>query len=164
MALASQSFSSIQRFTARVHLACRTIFSGLMYEGIRPKAAISSSFPSTSGASSASALAAKMDFRQINRHHRQTGRLKQLLAEAHGLECASPGPDRADPRALQAAHDPANPHEPVQVGGELGAVDVAGMSRRIGPRHAILIEIVGDRDLAAESVPATLDVDLSRAR
>ena len=50
--------------------------------------------------------------------------------------------------------------EPVEIGGEFLAVDVAGVARRVGERHAILIEIVGDRELAAEGVPAAGEVDL----
>ena len=60
---------------------------------------------------------------------------------------------------LEAADDAADPDEPVEVGRELGAVDVAGMAGRVGEGDAVLVEIVGDGELAAEGVPAALDVD-----
>ena len=60
----------------------------------------------------------------------------------------------------EAADDAADPDESVEVGGEFVAVDVAGVACRVGEGHAVLVEIVGDRELAAEGVPAALDVDL----
>ena len=63
-------------------------------------------------------------------------------------------------RALEAADDPADPDKPVEVGREFLAADVAGVAGRIGERNAVLVEIICDGELAAESVPAALDVDL----
>ena len=114
----------------------------------------------TSGASSASALGREDDLGKIDGDDGQPGRLQQLLAEAHRLEGAGPGADRADPRVLQPAYDAADPDEPVEIGGEFVAVDVARVARRVGERHAVLIEVVGDRELAAEGVAAARDVDL----
>ena len=94
------------------------------------------------------------DLGKIDGDDGQPGSLKQLLAEAHGLEGAGAGADEPiracfRPRTTRQIRD-----EPVEIRGEFLTVDIAGMARRIGERHTILIEIIGDRELAAERVPA----------
>ena len=160
IALASQSLSSIQRSTAIVHLAWRRIFSGLMCAG---DAAVGGDLGEL-GLHLRRVVAHRMggadDLGEVDGDHRQTRGLQQLLAEPHRLEGAGARADRTDPRVLQAAHDAADAHEAVEIGGEFLAVDVAGVAGRVGERDAVLVEIVGDRELAAEGVAAAGDVDL----
>ncbi len=69
-------------------------------------------------------------------------------------------PIDADTGAFQSTHDAADTHETIEVRSELLSVDVAGVARRVGEGDVILIEVVGDRKFAAESVAAAGKVDL----
>ena len=99
------------------------------------------------------------DLRKIDRHDRQPGRLQQLLAEAHRLECARARADRADARVFEAAHDAADPTNRSR-----SAANSSPSTSQVWlvvsvKRDAILIEVVGDRKFAAKSVAAAVDVD-----
>ena len=74
------------------------------------------------------------------------------------------GPVRAPMAPMRAcrkpAHRPADAPEALEVGREFRAVDVHRVAGRVGEGDAVLVEVVGDRDLSAEGVAAAVDVDL----
>ena len=160
IALASQSLSSIQRSTAIVHLAWS---QDVLRLDVRGDAAVGGDLGEL-GLHLRRVVAHRLrggdDLGEVDGDDRQARGLQQLLAEPHRLEGAGARADRADPRVLQAAHDAADAHEAVEIGGEFLAVDVGGVAGRVGERDAVLVEIVGDRELAAEGVAAAGDVDL----
>ena len=78
------------------------------------------------------------------------------------LKIAGQRAHRADARLLEAAHHPAHAEELRQVRLELR---IAGQDRVLlgdGERDAVLIEVVGQRNLAAERIPALRHVELVR--
>ena len=62
---------------------------------------------------------------------------------------------------LRPQDDPADPDKPVEVGRELGAIDVAGVAGRIRERNAVLVEIICDGELAQKASLRLLTSTLS---
>ena len=97
---------------------------------------------------------------EIHRDHGDAGSLEQFLTGAHGLEGGRAGADRTNPRVAQAIGDPTQRGEVFKVLAKCGAVQGNGVSCRIGPRNAVLPEIIAHGDLAAERVATVSRIQL----
>ena len=103
-------------------------------------------------------LGGKNDFRQVNDGGGDAVFLQQFLREAHGVESIRTGADRSDAGTFDTADDAADSGEFVELTVEFGTVNVAGMLLGHTVLDVALVEIVAQRDLAAEGIAAVLEL------
>ena len=101
------------------------------------------------------------ELRQIDRGDADPVPLQDLLAVAHGVERARAGSDGAEPHASHPFHHPADAEKVGEIGGEARAGDRRHVAAGERKANAGLHEIVADRNLAAEGIPAAGHAELA---
>ena len=105
-------------------------------------------------------LGGKKDLRQVGGNNGDAAALEQLLAGAAGVEAKGTSSNLSDAAVAQATHYAADAGEFVHILLELLAIDAVGVEAGEGIGDAILIEVVADRDLAAEGIATAVEIDL----
>ena len=102
-------------------------------------------------------LGGKDYFREIGGHNRDTTGLEQLLRGAAGVEAERTRSNLSDARMLQTVHHTADGRKLVDVLCQQRVVNAVGVEGGVGEGNAILIEVVADGNLSAESITALVE-------
>ena len=105
-------------------------------------------------------LCGKQNLRQVGRNNGDTAALEELLAGTTGVEAERACADLANAAMTQASYDAADASELVHVLLELLAIDAVSVETGEGEGDAILIEVIADRNLAAESIATAIQINL----
>ena len=105
-------------------------------------------------------LCCKQYLRKVGRNDGDAAALQQFFASTAGVETERTCANLANAAMTQATYDTAYAGELIDVLLELLAIDAVGVEagERVG--NAILIEVVADRDLAAECIATAVEVNL----
>jgi hypothetical protein len=99
-------------------------------------------------------------FREVDGLNGDSLAFQDLLTVANGVESSWPGTDDSHPEVLESPIDPTNPSKTLQVPLKSGGSRINGVEFGQRVFDSVLVEVVADRDLAAEGIPAVSDGQL----
>ncbi len=105
-------------------------------------------------------LCGKQNLRQVGRYNGDTAALEELLAGTTGVEAERACADLANAAVAQADHYAADASKLIDILLELLAIDAVSVETGEGEGDAILIEVVADRNLAAEGIATAIQINL----
>ena len=105
-------------------------------------------------------LCRKQDLRKVGRNDGDAAALQQFFAGAASVEAERTCANLANTAMTQASYNTAYAGELIDVLLELLAIDAVGVEAGEREGNAILIEVVADRDLAAECIATAVEVNL----
>ena len=105
-------------------------------------------------------LCCKQDLRKVGRNDGNAAALQQFFAGSASVEAERTCANLANTAMTQASYNTANAGELIDVLLELLAIDAVGVEAGEREGNAILIEVVADRDLAAECIATAVEVNL----
>ena len=100
------------------------------------------------------------DFAHVHGHDGDAASLKEFLAVAASVESQRTSADLADTCMSQLTYDATNGSKLMNILHQQVAVDGIRVQGGVSERYAVLVKIVAHRNLSAESIAATVEVDL----